>query len=457
MSIFSELKIVNDLASVGFNTGTLFDLVTGRYVRGINDEWYLNGGLSNHINMFVGMSGQFKSTISNSLCVRSLALYDKSECIIKDSEQALSKDKDRAIRMAEEFYNDKLSDRVLWLDSTHYNLNNTDVLIKEYCNKKMERKSELTVETPFIDEFDKPIKIWVPTFIVIDSLTMLKVDAEEEMLDGSGAKGLGDAKINTLAMLDGNKKTTFTAAMRRRCQQYGIVFVVTGHYDTQVQMDPYQIMPKDTPFSRGNFKVKGCGSEIKFLASIYAKCQATVLQDSNKEALYSSGRTLPKDLHEVSLLLERCKTANAGEITPFVVSQSEGLLNAATNYHYLRLHDYFALNGSKQKHQCALYPELTISRNTVRELASATPELRRALELCAQLCFIKRNWNVKDLPFDFDISPSKLFDNLISDKHKTLADTILNTRGYWSYDKKHPVSYMSLFKVLDLAKAYLPA
>ena len=59
-------------------------------------------GLSTHINMFVGMSSQFKSTLANSLAMRCAGIYDDVEVdyIIKDSEQALSKDKTRAVKMA---------------------------------------------------------------------------------------------------------------------------------------------------------------------------------------------------------------------------------------------------------------------------------------------------------------------------------------------------------------------
>lgn len=455
MSLLSELKIVTDLSNVSFNTNTLFDLATGRFVQGHDNEWYLSGGFSPHINIFVGMSSQFKSTILNSLLMRCMGIYDDTECIIKDAEMALAKDKVRAVKMAGEFYTPELEKRIAWLDSTHYNLDNTDMLIRECCAKREEQKKDLTIDSPFLEPFSgERMKIWKPLFIFVDSLTMLKADVEEEMTDGLKMKGLGDSKLNTIYMADGNKKTIFTSAMRRRCQQYGIVFLTTGHYDTQIQMDMYSTMPKDTLFSKGNFKVKGCGSEIKFLASIYAKCQASVLQDSNKLALYSDGNTQARDIHEVDLLLERCKTANAGEITPLVVSQAEGLLNTVTNYHYLRLHNYFGLAGNKQRQQCSLLPDLTITRNTVRQLANSKPELQRALELTAQLCFIKHNWNIKELPYDFSIDPKVLFDKLNSDKNKTLATDILNTRGYWTYNK-HPLPYMSLFRIMDMAKAYL--
>ena len=457
MSLLSEMKIVSDLSSVNFNTGTLFDLATGKYLLGSDGDWYLNGGLSSHINMFVGMSSQFKSTLMNSLVMRCMGVYNDPdvETVVKDSEMALAKDKERAMKMAEELYDDTMIKRIAWLDDVYYNLNNTDTFLKEICAKRAANKKKYTVETPFIDQYTgERMRVWKPFFVVIDSLTMLKADIEEDMLDNESGKGLGDPKLNTVHMVDGNKKSVFISAMRRRCQQYGIVLVLTGHYDTQIQMDPYSSMPKDTLFSKGNYKVKGCGSGTKFLSSIYAKCQASLLQDSNKEALYAEGPTQARDIYEVGLLLERCKTANAGEITPFVVSQSEGLLNVVTNYHYLRLHGYFGLNGNKQKQQCALLPDLTISRNTVRDLAKSNPQLRRALELTAQLCYVRTNWNVKDLPFDMDIEPAKLFDKLMSDKNKNLVSDILNTRGYWTYEK-HPQPYMSLFKVLELAKAHL--
>lgn len=455
MSLLSEMGVVTDLGSVAFNTGTLFDLATGRYELGFDGEWYLNGGLSTHINMLVGMSSQYKSTLANSLCIRCVGIYKDTDYIIKDSEDAINKDKNRAMRMAEEYYTDDLKKRMMWLDAEHYNLDNTDEYIRKYCLLRQRDKKELTVETPFLDQMTgKRLKVWKPTFLNVDSLSMLRAEVEEELLDSEKSKGIGDSKINTLHMADGNKKTIFTLAMRRRCQQHGIVFMVTGHYDSQIQMDPYAVVPKDTLFSKGNFKVKGCGSEIKFLATIYARCQATLLQDSGKLALYGEDNTQPKDVHEVSLLLERCKTSNAGEATPFVVSQTEGLLNTVTNYHYLRLHNYFGLNGNKQKQQVALYPDLTISRNTIRELAKSTPQLRRALELTAQLCFIKNNWTIKTIPYDLNVEPKALFDKLMSDKNKTLVDDILNSRGYWTYlkDDRH---YMSLFKILELAKLNL--
>lgn len=453
MSLFSDMEVVDSGDSVAFNTGTRYDLATGIFQPGVDGEWYLNGGLSAHINAFVAPNGNFKSTIANSLIMRATGIYNNSETMINDTENSLDKNKERAVNMAEELAGNISTENILWMKGIDYDLDTWDEFIKSYCTKKEAAQKDYMVETPFIDPVTlKPLKVWIPTFVFCDSISELVSSGEEELIDGAKSKGIGDSKANTVYMLDGNKKTLFIRTMRRRCQKYGLIFVCTGHYDKTIQMDMYNPNPKETLFAKQDWKLKGCGSKMKFLSSIYARMAASVLVDSNKESLYADGLTPAKDIHEVDIVLERCKTANAGEMFPFVCSQSKGLLNAVSDYHYLRLNEYYGLEGNKQRQQVALLPDVTISRNTVRELATAKPQLRRALEICAGLCYIKNNWNCAQYPYDFNITPSKLFEKLTADKNKTLVDEILNSRGYWTYGKCD-IPYMSLFTIMEKAKA----
>ena len=450
MGLLQEMDVIDSGDLVSFNTGTMFDLGTGKYSLGVDGEWYLNGGLLPHINSFVALPGNYKSTLANSMVRRSHGIYKDSELIINDTEDSLDKDKDRANRMAEEL---SRSEDILWLKGIDYDLDTFDAFLKDYCAKKEAASKSLMCQTPFIDErTGEQISVMAPTYVFIDSLTEMVCAGEEDLLEGEKSKGIGDSRANTVYMLDGNKKTIFLRTMRRRCQKYNIVFVMTGHYDKVIQMDMYNPNPKETLFSKQDYKVKGCGSKLKFLTSIYARCAASVLVDSNKEALYADGNTPDKDLHEVDVVLERCKTANAGEMIPYVCSQSNGLLNAVTNYHYLRLHDYYGLLGNKMKQQTVFLPDVTVSRNTVREIANSNYEFRRALELTAQYCFIKNNWNHATFAFDFKKDPKEIMDALMSDKNRDIKSEILNSRGYWTFmDQKDDRNYMSLFMVLKLA------
>ena len=147
--------------------------------------------------------------------------------------------------------------------------------------------------------------------------------------------------------------------------------------------------------------------------------------------------------------MERCKGNAAGTCFTFVASQYEGLLNALTNYHYLRINDFFGLQGSKQKQQSYWLPDLSLTRNTFRELSDSSPELRRAIALTAELLFIQKNWYLAGTNEIFHFPPQKLFDVLLSDRNKELKQEILQSRGYWTYQGTDQ-PYMSLIKVLQL-------
>lgn len=449
MGLLQQMDVIDSGDLVSFNTGTFFDLGTGRYQIGV-DDWYINGGLLPHINSFVAPPGNYKSTLANSFTRRAHGMYSDSDLIIDDTENSLDKDKERARRMAEEHGRDT---DIVWMKGIDYDLDTFDAWLKDYCAKKEAAGKAIMRKTPFIDEKNgEQISVMTPTFVFVDSLTEMVSGGEEELIEGEKSKGIGDSKANTVYMLDGNKKTLFLRTMRRRCQKYNIVFVLTGHYDKVIQMDMYSPNPKETLFSKQDYKVKGCGSKLKFLTSIYARCAASCLIDSNKEALYADGNTPDKDLHEVDVVLERCKTSNAGEMIPYVCSQTNGLLNAVTNYHYLRLHNYYGLAGNKMKQQPMLYPDVTISRNTIREMANADYKLKRALELTAQYCYIQNNWNHAQFPFDFTKDPKFILDALMSDKDRDLKSEMLESRGYWLFeDQQDTRKYMSLFKILDLS------
>ena len=108
--------------------------------------------------------------------------------------------------------------------------------------------------------------------------------------------------------------------------------------------------------------------------------------------------------------------------------------------------------GNKQRHSAFLYPSQTFTRNTLRQIAESSPEVRRALQIAATICFIKNNWNLTKVPYDFSIEPQALFDSLTSDKNKEMLSDVLASRSYWTYEKDDR-PYMSIFRILDIAKA----
>ena len=450
---FLSSSIDSDCFSIGFNTDTMYDAFTGYYQQGVDGEFYLNGGLRPHFNMIGGPNGSYKSALMNSFIQRAICIYKNSDGIIIDSEQALSQDIDRALRMAGELFKMSLKDDVAWKNGVALQLNGTLKFIEEVLMNKRAKEKDMIVETPFFDPFTgQPFRYWIPTFIFLDSLTQLMSERESSVIEDAGGV-VGDG-ANTSYMVDANDKTRFVRALLAKCVKYGVVMCISAHYKKGLNMNgQYNPTPKQTPYAKQDWKLNGVGGNMIFVANNYVTVTAKKLEDPNKEAFYDMEDAGPTtDISEVVALLERCKTAAAGTTFPFIVSQSSGLLNAVSNYHYLREKNYYGLVGNKQRHSAFLYPSQTFTRNTLRQIAESSPEVRRALQIAATICFIKNNWNLTKVPYDFSIEPQALFDSLTSDKNKEMLSDVLASRSYWTYEKDDR-PYMSIFRILDIAKA----
>jgi hypothetical protein len=101
-----------------------------------------------------------------------------------------------------------------------------------------------------------------------------------------------------------------------------------------------------------------------------------------------------------------------------------------------------------QRHNPVLTPDVTLTRTTVNDILRNNAKVARAIEIISQLCFIQNNWTLRELPVPFDIHPEKLMEELTKSTYS--VDDILNSRGWWTYDKKHPLPYLSIFDILGI-------
>lgn len=451
MSLLTS-SLMSSPSPVFFNTDTMFDLMTGKYQQSDDGEWYLNGGLRAHTNLIAGPQGHYKTVTSGSLVMRAKSIYADSDLIVNDTEESsIITDKDRFLRMAGDRTVPTTPENIIYLSGAEFTMDKfyKEILL-EICKKKEENKKDLQVETPFIDErTGKRLKVWTPTFVLIDSLSNLGCEAYEELIAG----GMNESKAQTGYMLEGNKKTLFTKTLLTMAVRYGLVIVMTAHYDEKIQVQMYSSSLKQTMYAKQNWTLKHCGSDAKFSVSNYATVQAAFLEDQNHEAMYKrTGSSLSKECAEVKVTLERSKGNSSGVTVPFVCSQIDGLLNPLSSYHYLRENNYFGLGGNKITQKVMGLPDVSVSRNTIRDIMAKDYRVCRALQLTAQYFFIKSSWFTANMPWDFDKNPYELMDKFMSDKNKNVVSDILESRGYWTYS---PVDrpYMSLFKVLELIGA----
>lgn len=448
MSLLKDMAIKQSLPICNYGTGTLYDVATGSYQGGFDNKWVLNGGLANILQAIQGKANLFKSAIMGGLVIKSMSHYPGSEAVVLDTENALIRDMTRLARFAPYADQKDLLSRITPLSGVEYDIATFHEFMVDLCKVKEKNKKDYIIETPFLDgQTGKSAKAWVPTYVILDSITEMRSANETEFLN---KEGIDDGKARTLAMSDGLKKSMLLSSLRKMCERYGIcVFMAAATGGTN---DIGERIPKPKILQHGRMgeAPKRTGSNFTTLTGNLSQAMSASflsMDSKHTESRYPLGPTLGKDLNEVSVLMQRGKTRPAGCNIPFVVSQEFGILDPVTNFHYCKTHGAFGMIEKGRNYYPHLSPKQRLTRQTLREVSDASYEIRRALEITAELCFIQNTWNVAP-GSPLSIHPEQLFEKLTASKTK--VSDILNTSGVWTYDKKPPREYMSTLDIVEL-------
>ncbi len=451
-SLINNDDIKQIKSTVNFNTDSIVDLLTGNVVRGKDGKWYINGGLGPAVAGINGRPGCFKSTFAGSLCARVSAIYD-SQMIVFDSEDAISRNKERILSFAGDHASKLNDDYVATVDAKNlYDLESMRDMIRELGEKKKSLGEDAMLTTPFLDSDGNVIKVFRPTCVLIDSYTECFSKEEETLVTD---KGIDDSRAKTLFLLDANKKTTVLRNLSRYAAEYGIEIVTTAHYGSKLNMDSYLPSPKLLQWSAQNDSPKGVGSKYAFLTSplMLVNSISKLLADDKTCKYKFDSQTSPTDLSEIVILMQRCKNNASGLSHPFVISQDNGLLTETSDYSYLRTNKGFMMQGNNITHQSMFLPDINLTRNTFRKACSTDHRITRALQLSAQLLYIQNNWSSKGFDFSMKPDPKKFVDFLMSDKSPYTVDRILNSRSYWLPEElktEDTPEYLSIFDILEL-------
>ena len=441
--LFDDVGLKNSPMIPYLNTGTLLDIALGQYERGIDGQWYLNGGLA-PITGVCGRAGNYKSTIVDSIIAQILLRYSAIEVWKHDTEQntfTLT----RFDKMASPVV---ISERIRLTNAADMTLPEFMERLKEICAHKVKNKKDYTIETPFIDpETGKARIIWIPTLVDIDSFTCLRPLQEEVNMTKIDVE---DGAHNMSDMFDGKIKRKLMFEFSRWAAKYGVFFIMTAHVDDTPNIDPRNPAQKQLQFLKQSDRIKGVGSQFEFLTNVLLQGTApTPLLDSQKGPEYPNGNTMNVDVNEVYVKILRCKTNATGTIVPLVMSQNLGILANLTNYHFLKNQGDFGFIKKGHNRYSLLSSDVMLHRNSIIETLKDNYEVSRSLEILAQLKWISIYWNVRNQPVDIPETAEAFVDKIVSSNSTTISD-ILNSRGYWTFDKNDPRPYMSLFDILEM-------
>lgn len=434
--------------------GGLLDIPAGRFYKGQKNDNVLSGGFTN----FIGCGGRgntFKTTLLLSLCLIVLKRYDLTKLVVYDAELTFewARIEDICIAMGIDFDDLVSQTRLVLTSSGEHSGNEWWGIVRSISQRRAKDRKRLQVGTPFTSKHGGITKSLPLEMHLLDSMSQLQTDAIEDIYNKNE---IDSGAANTDALRGAAIKTRMVMQAPSITTQGGLSLLATAHIGDEMKLDQYAPFKQQLMFLKKGLKFKNCPEKFTFLTSIcYAIASAEPKLNKDKAAEYPApgfkGNVGDTDLMELDLIIIRSKHGPSGHNFSLLVSQTEGYLPTLSEYNYLKdRKDKFGLLGPEGVHQnyrLALYPDLLIKRNDIREEIGINPKLCRALEITSELCQMYDYW--VDYPREEVVAPSDLYNKLKEMGYDW--NLLLDTRGYWTYDHyENPVKPLSTQDLLDM-------
>ena len=441
------------------NTGTLLDLLTGKYIQGVDGKYILDGGLPPCMGL-VGRGQTYKSGLAGTFLARALINHPAAEAVVYETENNIN-----GPTRYDDFLSrgDTVSNRILFLSATDLTLTDFYDQFIKIVEEKLKNKKDYLVESPFKDrDTGKKLKVWIPTFVLVDSFSKSKATKSVSQIEDTS---IDSSELNQSWMVDGNIKTRIMQDLPTRASKAGVYVIMTAHVGNKIDMAAYGGgAPKQLQYMSFNDRIKNVGSNFEFLTNVLIQTiSAEVLQDKVKDkdgktkkggCMYPTSFSTDVEVNQVTTVLTRCKNNASGITLPFIVSQYQGVLDAVTNFHFLRKNNNFGLDekrpeGGKGKFAYSpyLYPTDLTTLN-IRQVTEEDYKISRALELTAQLCFIQKLWSTWNLPEYISVKP-KAFAEWLYTCPAATQDRILTSTGVWTTSKQER-ERLTLMDILEM-------
>lgn len=465
MSVFSFIKKIesSEAIHVSFNFSPLFDLINGRYFKGIGGVKYLNGGITEN-NAIVGGSNTQKTGMLVFAIAKFLHRFPMGIVLYNDTESTLDVGRladavDELFGIPGYFMENIMNQRFIYkAGNDEFDGTALHNFVKDaYSNYQANRNNpELYVKTVFLNKENKPIEIVAPIMVVNDSLTDMRFnEASSKFTEGDVDEG---GKKRTRDMEFGNLKRIVFEDSHHLGGIAGLRMWWVGQVSDIINMDG-KPLEKQSTFIRQGKKIAKCPSSILRLPSIgFEIIRGSALKSDNdwmypnplgRDVVISADSRENPDLLSYSFSMFRNKGGPSGLQGTFIGSQSDGIQEGLSMYHILKTNNYFGLGiGSKVSHACDLLPDVKIGRTTIRNMIDNNHKLYRAITICYQMWFMQNYWLRLD-PI-YRITPADLYiaiENLGYDWDILLENTI----DYWHLNPEITKVTLSTMELMDIA------
>lgn len=436
-----------------FNVMSLFDVMTGTYVKGAHGEHILTGGLA-PFNAWAGDGNTFKSTVMYALNLIAMKRYQSSVMEVYDTENNLQYSRiDNLARTSAKYETDPMeaNERFSLVKGHQLPGEKWWDTWAEFSKAKF-KDPQYKLVSPFISETDgKPIKIFAPSFGVVDSLSGWTPSTILEKFDENE---LGDKSNNTIHARENLVKQQLLMAIKDTAPVANCFISTVAHLGNKISLDGKPVSKDMLHLPQGK-KFGGVPKKFEYYTNVtWYISKNIVLQSSDKEPLYprdaNDNLKGDADLVEISMVTVRNKLGPTGKMIKVICSQEGGLHVALSEFHYCKEFDY-GISGSVRSYSFDLMPNETLMRTTVRGKLDADPKLRRVAEITAEMCIMNNFWHENLDWLKYGCTPKELYEDLKAKGYDW--DVLLNTRGYWLFEeeaKLDPLPYLSTMDLLRM-------
>lgn len=477
--MLTALNFLKDYGSesnlqIGLNVSPIFDMLTTSMIKGKDGVWYQNGGLM-PINALAGGNNTQKTGRTVKDVAALLYRFQNAIILYGDTESTLD-----ISRLAEEvdrlfgeegYFSDNIEDKRFFympnsagVDGTMLHnkvieIYKTITALSESKDKaEQEAYKDLFLDTPFwSSKTNKHIQVMQPILFICDSISEVLFDDlmfkqfDDGDIDAGGKKRTRDMEIGNLRRI----------LMTDACilgPRVGLRSYWIAQSADVINMDG-RPKEKDSTFLRHNKKLSAPKAMLKLPHIGVEIIKGTVLKQADHSVTYPRGKdsTISSNAKSNPELVQylttvfRNKSGSSGGDIAFIGSQSEGILESLSMYDTLKDNKYFGLEGSAVRHNCALIPDVSLMRTTVRDLLEgpeANDKLKRAIEICWQLWYEQTFWD--NFPEEWKLTPTELF---AKGKEAGLDwdDILENTIYYWHDNpqiKKHTLTVYELMEIV---------
>lgn len=242
--------------SVNYPTGFLpFDYLNGYKVKVVDMDENLIGSYSatgitgGTFVTIIGKSGVAKTTWTIQTAFNMVKNFDDDAFVLcYDLEQALNYTRIKNITGATQ---QELDSKFVLRQEKNYIEDIFDSIIA-IANTKEANKSDFMYDTGTVDEFNKPIRAYVPTVIIIDSIPTLaskETEGDEEM------------KSQTDAMRAAKQLKQFYSKLMPIIKTYNITIFAINHINVKIEINPFTKTQSQVMYLKQDESLKNPGGD----------------------------------------------------------------------------------------------------------------------------------------------------------------------------------------------------